>query len=130
MVTVLVVDDDKDTRDVLRMVLEDAGYAVEEAEDGARALDALRDSHIPLVVMLDLDLPKLDGIGVLEEVARDERVANRHCFILLTAVSHYRYRAAEDICATLATPLVLKPFDLDALTGVVAAAAQRLPREA
>jgi hypothetical protein len=46
---------------------------------------------------------------------------------LLTAVSHSRYQAAAEICATLSVPLMLKPFNLDALLAAVAAAAHRLP---
>lgn len=127
MVSALVVDDDEDTRDVLRAALEDAGYAVAEAADGERALDALRASATPLVVVLDLDLPRLDGIEVLRAIAHDKRLAARHAVILLTAVVHRRYQAAEDLCAALGAPLMLKPFDLDALLGAVAAAAHLLP---
>ncbi|MBF6590369.1 MAG: response regulator [Ktedonobacterales bacterium] len=127
MMQALVVDDDKDTRDVLRLILEDVGYTVEEARDGVQTLEALQSSDIPLVVLLDLDLPQLDGIEVLHAVARDPRLAARHAFILLTAVSHRRYQAAEEVCAILSVPLILKPFGLDVLLDAVATAALRLP---
>ncbi|HEV8190609.1 MAG TPA: response regulator [Ktedonobacterales bacterium] len=127
MISVLIVDDDKDTRDVLRLVLEDAGYAVTETEDGVQALEAVRASVVPLVVVLDLDLPRLDGTGVLQVIAQDKRLAARNAFILLTAVGSHRYHAAEAICVTLGVPLILKPFDLDALLDAVGAAADRLP---
>lgn len=127
MASALVVDDDQDTRDILRVVLEDSGYAVAEAADGVQALDALRASAVPLVVVLDLDLPRLDGIGVLRAVAADARLSQRHAFVLLTAVAHKRYQAAEEYCATLAVPLILKPFELDELLDTVAGAAHRLP---
>lgn len=127
MVSALIVDDDQDTRDILRVVLEDAGYAVTEAADGVQALDALRASASPLVVVLDLDLPRLDGIGVLRAVADDAHLAARHAFVLLTAVAHKRYQVAEEVCAALAVPLILKPFELDAFLGTVAAAVRRLP---
>ena len=129
MVPALVVDDDQDTRDILRVVLEDAGYAVSEAADGVQALDALRASASPLVVVLDLDLPRLDGIGVLRAVADDAHLAGRNAFVLLTAVAHQRYQAAEEVCATLSVPLILKPFELDALLEALAAVAERLPTQ-
>ena len=127
MVQTLVVDDDRDTREVLRVVLEDSGYAVAEAADGIETLESLRTNSAAMVVLLDLDLPRLDGIGVLEAVAQDARLAARHAFVLLTAVQHSRYQMAEDICARLAVPLVLKPFDLDELLDTVAMLARRLP---
>ena len=127
MVRALVVDDDQDTRDVLRLLLEDAGYAVAEAADGFQTLELLHTSDTPMVVVLDLDLPRLDGIGVLNVVADDARLAARYTFILLTAVQHSRYQTSAEICATLSVPLILKPFDLDTLLDAVATAARRLP---
>jgi two-component system chemotaxis response regulator CheY len=129
MVSVLIVDDDADTRDVVRLVLEDAGYVVTEAENGVQALEAVRGSATPLVVVLDLDLPQLDGVGVLQAVVDDATLAVRHAFVLLTAVTQQRYQAAEAISVTLGASLILKPFDLNAFLDAVAAAADRLPSE-
>lgn len=60
MFQILVVDDDKNTRRLMRAVLEDAGYQVITAEDGAKALTALDEHHIDLVV-LDVMMPNMDG---------------------------------------------------------------------
>ncbi|HEY7779888.1 MAG TPA: response regulator [Ktedonobacterales bacterium] len=128
MVRILVVEDDKDTRDALRYLLEDAGYAMAEAADGLQALDALRASPDSLVALLDLDLPRLDGTGVLREVTRDRRLAARHAFIVMTAVSYSRYQAAEELCAALSIPVIPKPFDVEVLLDAVTLAAQRLPK--
>lgn len=127
MVRVLVVEDDDDTREVLRTLLEEENYGVVETINGLEALEMMRTSAAPLVVVLDLDLPKLDGIGVLNAVAKDARLAARVACVLLTAVDHNRYKAAGEVCAALGVPLMLKPFDLDALLDAVAAAARRLP---
>lgn len=130
VMSVLIVDDDEDTRDALRIAFEDEGHTVIEAADGMQALASLRASVSPLVVVLDLDLPKLDGIGVLQAVAQDDTgLAVRHAFILLTAVSQERTRVAEDICAALATPLMQKPFELGALLHAVEEAGSRLPAQ-
>ncbi|HLJ81265.1 MAG TPA: response regulator [Ktedonobacterales bacterium] len=127
MVRVLIVDDDTDTRDVLRLIVEDAGYdAVTEATDGLETLAALRAGDVPEVVLLDLDLPRLDGLGVLNAVAADPTLAARYAFILLTALHQSRYQAATEICARLSVPLVLKPFNVDTLLDAVATAARRL----
>lgn len=60
MFHILVVDDDKNTRVFFKAVLEDAGYTVTTAEDGAIALDLLGKQHIDLIV-LDIMMPNMDG---------------------------------------------------------------------
>jgi len=60
MFTVLVVDDDKNTRKLMRAVLERENYTVITAEDGEDALNKLGSSHIDLVI-LDIMMPKIDG---------------------------------------------------------------------
>lgn len=64
---VLVVDDDAAIRTVVRWQLDDAGFRVVEAEDGATALRRIRDDH-PTLVVLDLSLPRLGGLDVLRSV--------------------------------------------------------------
>lgn len=66
--TILVVDDEASIRRTLREILEYEDYAVEEAEDGAQALEALRTSSYDLVV-LDVKMPEPDGMDVLEIMA-------------------------------------------------------------
>jgi len=60
MFHILVVDDDKNTRRLLRAVLEEDGYTVSSAEDGEAALALMDREHIDLVV-LDIMMPRLDG---------------------------------------------------------------------
>src|SRR5258706_3063908 len=64
---ILVVDDDAKIVALVRTYLERAGFPVVEAHDGLRALDAVA-AHRPRLVVLDLMLPELDGIGVLHRV--------------------------------------------------------------
>ncbi len=127
MTQVLIVDDDDDTREALRFLLEDAGYTVAEAADGVEGLMAIQTSDVPLVVLLDYSMPRLNGIEVLQAVARDARLAAQHAFILLTAMSAYRFQAAEADFATLSVLIIVKPFDVDALLEAIASAARRLP---
>lgn len=60
MFHILVVDDDKHTRMLLRAILEEAGYTVTTADNGEAALDVLDREHVDLVV-LDIMMPKMDG---------------------------------------------------------------------
>ena len=68
---VLVVDDDLSTREALTDLLQDRGYAVISAADGREALNYLRNSSPPGIVILDLMMPVMDGWEFLERQSRD-----------------------------------------------------------
>jgi len=69
--TVLVVDDDPDVRETLADAVEDAGRRVLMAQDGAEALRTLDEAPRPCLVLLDLKMPKVDGIEVLRQIKGD-----------------------------------------------------------
>ena len=71
--TILVADDEKEIRELLRLYLENAGYKVIEAEDGQQALDLLHKEHIDLC-LLDIMMPKKDGYHVLQELRKDSNI--------------------------------------------------------
>jgi type IV pilus assembly protein PilB len=64
---ILIADDDAQMRRLLRGILERDGYEVAEATDGLNALDAVEAGSFDLMI-LDVDMPRLDGLGVLEEL--------------------------------------------------------------
>jgi DNA-binding response OmpR family regulator len=66
--TILLVDDDRDTREMFRAALRMEGFAVRTAVDGISALSQVQ-QHIPDVVVLDLDLPAVNGLDVHQELA-------------------------------------------------------------
>ncbi|HTC24846.1 MAG TPA: type II/IV secretion system protein, partial [Gemmatimonadales bacterium] len=66
-ICVLLVDDEDDLRRVMRDLLEREGFTVKEARDGVQALDEV-DRHAPDIIVLDLNLPGLDGYGVLSHI--------------------------------------------------------------
>jgi two-component system, OmpR family, alkaline phosphatase synthesis response regulator PhoP len=72
-VTVLVVDDEHNIRNLLRMYLVQAGYEVIEAEDGETALRYVNGSPSPDVIILDLMLPGLDGLEVCRKIRASDR---------------------------------------------------------
>lgn len=78
--TVLIVDDDADIRDVVRIALLQAGFQTEEAADGAAALAAVTQVK-PDLVVLDIGLPEMDGL----EVCRTLRVSTDVPVLFLTA---------------------------------------------
>jgi CheY-like chemotaxis protein len=117
---VFIVDDDPGIREVLRSALEAEGYIVIEAADGVSALERLRASPCPLIVLLDLSMPRLDGAGVLEAVTREQALAQRHRFVLVTANPLPLPPALYTLLASLEVPLLAKPFDVDILLDMVA----------
>lgn len=123
---VLVVDDDEAIRETLRFVLEDAGYSVTEAVDGLDALDVLYGGDEPIVVLLDIMMPRLSGAGVLGVVAEDERLAERYAFVLVTANPYPFSKPFAAMVDRLNITVVSKPFDIDDLLSAVAQASHHL----
>jgi adenylate cyclase len=104
---VLVVDDDRLNRKLLTRSLEQAGHAVRTADNGREALDLLRDDP-PDVVLLDIVMPELDGVSVLEQMKADASL-NHVPVIMISAVDEIESvvrcieQGAEDY--------LQKPFD-------------------
>lgn len=71
--TILVADDETEIRDLLRLYLENAGYAVVEAADGKQALDVLRRTRVDLCI-LDIMMPQKDGYQVLRELRAESNI--------------------------------------------------------
>lgn len=123
---VLIVDDDPDIRGALRMILEEEGYRVQEARDGLIALDIMRESSHPLVVLTNHHMPVLDGPGLLSFVAQDPRLARRDAFIYMTAGNRIISPDVAQTLDELHVPVLRKPFDIQHLADLVAQAAGRL----
>jgi CheY-like chemotaxis protein len=70
MTAILVVDDQKELRAVVRRVLNEAGYEVAEAEDGEAALVAFR-THLPALVITDIVMPGKTGIEIIATMKRE-----------------------------------------------------------
>ena len=109
---VLVVDDEPSIREVLCDVLHDEGYAVDEAEHGAAALDAVA-THAPDVILLDMRMPILDGWGFAREYRT--RPGPHAPIIVMSAAMNASAWAAE----VAAAGVVPKPFELEALLAAV-----------
>ena len=71
--TILLADDNAPSRELIREVLEACGYDVAEAANGREALDLIRKSP-PDIVLLDLQMPVMDGFAVIHAVRSDERL--------------------------------------------------------
>ena len=71
--TILIADDEKEIRELLKLYLENEKYQVVEAEDGQQALDIMRRQHIDMCI-LDIMMPKMDGYHVLRELRKENNI--------------------------------------------------------
>jgi len=107
-------------------VLEDEGYGVIEAPDGLIALEMLRASLYPLVVLSNHNMPRLDGPGLFNFIVEDPRLAADHAYIYMTAGNRVIPPDFSRQLSELHVPVLRKPFDVQALVDQVEAAARRL----
>ncbi|HRP09113.1 MAG TPA: response regulator, partial [Gemmatimonadales bacterium] len=122
--TVLLVEDEDTLRRVMRDLLEQEGYLVHEAGDGAEALEMV-DRFAPDAVLLDLNLPNVDGYTVLAQLR--SREATRNLPILVVSA-----RGDEDnevrVLRLGATDFLTKPFRPRALSARLEATLARIER--
>ena len=109
MKTCLVVDDSRVIRKVARKIMEDLGFACEEAADGQEALDRCRET-MPDAILLDWNMPVMNGLDFLTTL-RGEDGGNKPVVVFCTTendIAHITQalRAGAD-------EYVMKPFDSD-----------------
>ena len=78
----LVVDDEKDVRDLIAEYLSDVNMSVKEASDGQEALDIIKDGFLPDIVYLDLMMPRLSGFDFLNIIESDKRLQDMKIVIV------------------------------------------------
>ncbi|GIK48783.1 MAG: response regulator [Hyphomonadaceae bacterium] len=113
--TILTVDDSRMIREMLLIVLQEAGFNVVQAEDGQDGLEALRRSS-PDVIITDINMPRLDGYGFIEGVRQDQRHRATPILVLSTESSPEKKQRAREAGAT---GWIVKPFKADTLLDVV-----------
>jgi CheY-like chemotaxis protein len=106
------VDDDPDVRESLSILLETHGYQVHSAVHGADALRQLVAGYVPDVMVLDLDMPVMDGFQVLDELRKHQGWSGIR-IIMLTALRDSR------IWALGVHDYLTKPVDVTALLSAV-----------
>jgi CheY-like chemotaxis protein len=109
---ILVVDDEDAIRDILSFALEQDGYRVETAEDGAEALEKL-ERGLPNLILLDMKMPVMDGWTFMQQFRA--RYGHGAPVVVLTAAPDARTRAEE----INAAGWLGKPFDIDELIQIV-----------
>jgi DNA-binding NtrC family response regulator len=113
MPNILVVDDKDSMRNMLTETLSEEGYRVDVADDGQKAIDLVRNKSYDLV-LTDLRMPSVDGLGVLSAV---KEIDEETSVIVMTA-----YGTIEDAVAAMkkgASDFITKPFDTEHLRVIV-----------
>ena len=114
MGTILIVDDEADTRDFLTIMFTRAGYAVIQAKDGLDGLAKMREHH-PDLILSDITMPKLDGI----EMVRRLRQMPEFSHVPVLVMSAYGMNKLSEATAAGADHTLLKPVNFASLIETV-----------
>ena len=117
---ILLVEDNQDDKDLALLAIESSGARceVEIARDGVEALELLfGKSKLPRLVILDLKMPKLSGLEVLEAMRKDLRTKYVPVVVLTSSAEK---RDLADAYAFGATSYIRKPIDLEDFNRVMA----------
>ena len=112
---VLTVDDSASMRALLNHALSNQGFEVCQAEDGEQALEWLALNEVD-VVITDINMPRLDGFGLIAALRTGSRHRDRPILVLTTESSDEKKARAR---AAGATGWIVKPFDPDKLAAAV-----------
>ncbi|MDC0723433.1 response regulator transcription factor [Nannocystis bainbridge] len=117
---ILIVEDDRDIRDVLAEILAEEGYQVLVAEDGADGLRRLAEGPLPDLILLDLMMPRMDGYQFREEQRKNPAWSGIPLVLLTAGVE-----TSDKITALGALDIVRKPVKIDFLLDLIGAAVRR-----
>ena len=117
---VLVVDDDFDIREALTDVLASEGYSVVTAADGGEALEQLRGGVRPAVMLLDLMMPRVSGVEVIDALRKDQSLSH----IPVVVCSANRGYGPDDLGVH---DVLRKPVSVEELLDAVARAIRPRP---
>ena len=110
---ILVVDDDPDILEALKVMLEDQGYSVETAQNG-NILQFLDETNLPSVIILDVLLSGMDGRDIAEKLRKKEET--KEIPIVMISANP---GAAKDCVKRGANAFLAKPFEIDDLLNVI-----------
>ena len=119
MASVMIVEDDRDTREMLGRFLELEGFDVRTAANGQLALEALQEDSEPCVILLDLMMPVMNGWQFRERQVSDPRFS-RIPVVVVTAAG-----PREDIPEINADGWLSKPVDFDRLLATIGSLCQK-----
>lgn len=114
--TILTVDDSPSMRMLLKQTLCSHGHTVHEAEDGVAALDWLAVNKQPDLVITDINMPRMDGFGLVEAVRSQPAYQRMPILVLTTESSDQKKARAREAGAT---GWIVKPFEPEKLASAI-----------
>ena len=124
--TILVIEDYPDSREMLRLLLEDLDYRVITAKNGKEGLASAVDEHVDLI-LTDLGLPDMSGVTVVRRLRQQNDHLRHIPIIMLTALdSNEHYRSAIQAGCTA---FLNKPVDFDKLQDMIERLLKKLANE-
>ncbi|MBS0471271.1 MAG: response regulator [Proteobacteria bacterium] len=105
---ILTVDDSKTMRDMLKLALAGAGHSVIQADDGVNGVEALQNAGAVDVIITDINMPRMDGFGFIDQVRRDPKNRAIPILVLTTETEPAKKQRARDAGAT---GWIVKPFE-------------------
>ena len=112
MKRILIVDDNRVIRHMIRPMLETIGFTVDEAADGVQCLTHCREHGVPDGILLDVNMPEMDGMTCLQTMRADP--AFRECLIVMCTTQVEMPHIVAAMSAG-ANEYVMKPFTEDIL---------------
>jgi DNA-binding response OmpR family regulator len=108
----LLVEDEEDTANLVKLIMEEEGYEIVHAKDGRQAQHMIALLPPPSLVLLDIQLPHANGVSVLETIRATPDWGNVHVVMLTADAKEQDVRIAS---ALGAKDYILKPFKRDTL---------------
>ena len=112
--TILVVEDFEDARRMIRFLLEDLGYEVIEAEDGWKAVQAVR-KQAPDLILMDMALPMINGLSATRMIRELEQTSETPIIALTASGEFLQKQAIEAGC----NDFITKPLDIEKLKPII-----------
>lgn len=122
MEKILVIDDEKPTLSMFRLILDAYGYSVYTAENGAEGIEIFRKEK-PAIVLTDIKMPGIDGLAVLQQI---KKIAPQTAVIVITG--HGDTALAEQAARMDAVDFISKPIKKEALDAALEKARAKLGR--
>ncbi|RLB90832.1 MAG: response regulator, partial [Deltaproteobacteria bacterium] len=119
-ISILLVDDEEDIREVLEIALKDAGYRVLVAENGEKAFGIFK-SKQPDIVITDIKMPVMDGIELLRQIKRENSETE-----VLMITGHGDMDLTIRSLKNEATDFITKPVNVDILEIAIEKAVEKI----
>jgi two-component system, chemotaxis family, chemotaxis protein CheY len=114
--TILTVDDSRTMREMLRLALSGAGHTVLQADDGIHGVEVLENAGLVDVIITDINMPRMDGYGFIENVRKGTVNRSTPILVLTTESEPAKKMRARDAGAT---GWIVKPFDPEKLLAAI-----------